>query len=144
LGLEGEYEAGSRPTTAQHVRDYEASNGMAPGPNPDQPAVILTTRGRRSGKLRKVALVRVEHEGRYAVVASMGGQPTHHDRYFNLVADPHVTLQDDATVMDLRARTATPEERAAWWPRATEVWPDYDTYQARTDRQIPVVLFDSV
>jgi hypothetical protein len=67
----------------------------------------------------------------------MGGQPTHPDWYLNLVADPHVTLQDGATVIDLCARTAAPEERATWWPRATEVWPDYDAYQARTDRQIP-------
>jgi deazaflavin-dependent oxidoreductase (nitroreductase family) len=86
--------------------------------------------------------MRVEHDGRYIVVASMGGAPKHPVWYLNLVADPEVTLQDGATVQDLRARTATAEERREWWPRATAAWPAYDDYQKNTDREIPVVILE--
>ena len=92
--------------------------------------------------LRKSPLMRVEHDGRYVVVASKGGAPEHPVWYLNLLADPHVTLQDGANVMDLRARTATAEEREAWWPRAAAAWPPYDDYQKNTDRQIPVVILE--
>ena len=86
--------------------------------------------------------MRVEHGGTYAVVASMGGAPTHPVWYLNLVADPNVTLQDGPTVLDLRAREAKGEEKAEWWARATAVWAPYDDYQARTERQIPLVLLE--
>ena len=86
--------------------------------------------------------MRVEHDGEYAVVASMGGAPKHPVWYLNLLGDPDVTLQDGEHVMDLRARIATPDEKRAWWPHAVAAWPDYDKYQAATDRDIPVVLFD--
>jgi deazaflavin-dependent oxidoreductase (nitroreductase family) len=144
MALDGEYE----PSTAQWVRDqveeYERSGGTKGNTLRDVPVVVLWTRGRQSGNVRKSPLMRVEHEGRYAVVASYGGAPQHPDWYLNLVADPHVSLQDGPEAVDYTARTATPEERAEWWPRAVAVWPDYDAYQAKTDREIPVVLFDPV
>jgi deazaflavin-dependent oxidoreductase (nitroreductase family) len=86
--------------------------------------------------------MRVEHDGRYAVVASLGGAPRHPVWYLNLTDDPDVTLQDGPRVMDMRAHTASPEEKAEWWPRATAVWPAYDEYQARTDRELPVVILE--
>ena len=96
------------------------------------------------GKLRKNALMRVEHDGVYAVVASKGGAPQHPSWYFNLVANPDVELQDGAVKRDYRARLVSGEERAAWWARANEVWPDYDGYQAKTEREIPVFVLEPV
>jgi F420H(2)-dependent quinone reductase len=142
MPLSGEYEPSPSAWVADQVRDYEASGGTENNTLRGVPVVILTTRGRRSGKLRKSALMRVEHDGTYVVVASMGGAPAHPVWYLNLVDDPHVTLQDGATVFDARARTATREEKATWWPHATAVWPDYDDYQARTERDIPVVIIE--
>jgi len=140
--LTGEYEPSSWEWVADQVRLYESTGGREGGTLEGQPCVVLTTRGRTTGRLRKSALMRVEHEGRYAVVASMGGAPEHPQWYRNLVADPKVTLQDHERVMDLVARTATAEEKREWWPRAVAVWPPYDEYQAGTTRDIPVVLFD--
>jgi len=142
MGLRGEYEPSPSTWVADQVRDFEASAGTEHNTLRGVPIVVLTTRGRRSGKLRKAALMRVEHEGSYVVVASMGGAPTHPVWYLNLLDDPEVTLQDGDRVIDARARTASPEERAEWWPRATAVWPDYDDYQARTEREIPVVIVE--
>jgi deazaflavin-dependent oxidoreductase (nitroreductase family) len=142
MPLQGDYEPSPWDMVADQVRLYEESGGSEGTLLEGKPCVVLTTRGRRSGKLRKSPLIRVEHDGRYAVVASMGGAPRHPVWYLNLVADPDVTLQDGPTVLDLRARTATPDEKAEWWPRATEVWPPYDTYQASTERDIPVVLLE--
>jgi F420H(2)-dependent quinone reductase len=96
--------------------------------------------GAKTGQLRKTALMRVEHDGEYVVVASKGGAPEHPVWYHNLVKNPHVELQDGATKRDYRARVITGEERAAWWARATEVWPQYDEYVKRTDREIPLFL----
>ncbi|GAA1828555.1 nitroreductase family deazaflavin-dependent oxidoreductase [Pseudonocardia ailaonensis] len=142
MALTGDYEPSPAQFVEDHVRRYEETGDPYSGPFDGQPCVILTTRGRRSGKLRKTPVVRIEREGRYAVVASTGGGPKHPQWYLNLVAEPEVLLQDGPKVMALRARTATPEERADWWPHATAVWPQYDDYGARTDRVIPLVLFD--
>jgi deazaflavin-dependent oxidoreductase (nitroreductase family) len=106
------------------------------------PCVVLWTRGRRSGAVRKAPLIRVEHEGTYAAVASLGGAPKHPVWYLNLTADPEVTVQDGTEVRDYLAREVTGDEKAQWWARATEVWPSYDQYQAKTDRVIPVVLLE--
>ena len=95
---------------------------------------------RKSGKLRRTPLIRVKDGDRYLVVASMGGAPQHPNWYLNLLDDPDVTIQDRAEVHELRARTASPEERAELWPVATAQWPDYDNYQAKTDREIPLVI----
>ena len=95
-----------------------------------------------NGKLRKTALMRVEHEGVYAVVASLGGAPKNPVWYYNLKKNPHVELQDGATKLDYNAREATGDEKALWWERAVEAWPDYANYQAKTDRQIPVFVLE--
>ena len=100
----------------------------------------MTMRGRRSGKVRKAAVMRVEQGGAYAAVASKGGSPEHPGWYHNLVADPDIVLQDGTEVVEMRARELAADERAEWWARATEVWPAYDDYQKRTDRQIPVLV----
>jgi deazaflavin-dependent oxidoreductase (nitroreductase family) len=140
--LEGDYEPSPWDFVAETVRTYEATGGREGNLLQGKPCVILTTRGRKTGKLRKTPLMRVEHDGEYAVVASLGGAPKHPVWFLNVVADPDVVLQDGDHVMQLRARVATPEEKREWWPRAVAAWPDYASYQASTDRDIPVVLFD--
>jgi deazaflavin-dependent oxidoreductase (nitroreductase family) len=140
--LEGQYIPSPQNYVAEHVRRYEEAGADVGGPFENQPCVILTTRGRRTGLLRKVALVRVELRGRYALIASKRGAASHPEWYLNLIADPEVTLQDADRVMDLHARTASTRERAFWWPQATVVWPQYDEYQAATERKIPVVLLE--
>jgi len=143
MPLQGEYEPSPWAPVADQVRRYEESEGTEGTTLEGQPCVILTTRGRHTGKLRKTPLMRVEHEGSYAVVASLGGAPKHPVWYFNLLAHPdEVTVQDGPDVHDVRAREATGDERAQWWARAVEVWPAYDDYQANTDRIIPVVLLE--
>lgn len=144
MPLEGEYEPSPWDWVRDQVERYEASDGKEAWDLLGKPVVILTTRGRKSGKLRKSALMRVEHDGQYAVVASLGGSPKHPLWYLNVLDDPIVALQDGANVFTARARTATPEEKERWWPVAVEAWPDYAEYQQRTDRDIPVVLFDPV
>jgi deazaflavin-dependent oxidoreductase (nitroreductase family) len=143
MPLTGEYEPSPSDFVAEQVRQYEATGGKEGGTLQGVPVVILTTKGRRSGKLRKSPLMRIEHDGDYAVVASMGGAPEHPVWYLNLVDNPDVTLQDGDKVMDLRARTATPEEKRHWWPRLTAVWPPYSEYQSKTERDIPVVLLEA-
>ncbi|MBA2327415.1 MAG: nitroreductase family deazaflavin-dependent oxidoreductase [Actinobacteria bacterium] len=142
MPIEGEYEPSPWDFVAEHVRQYEETGGREGGTLEGKPCVILTTRGRRTGKLRKSALMRVEHDGAYAVVASLGGAPKHPVWYLNLLADPEVTLQDGDAVSDRRARVVTGDERDEWWARAAEVWPPYDDYQTKTDREIPVVVLD--
>jgi F420H(2)-dependent quinone reductase len=139
---EGEYQPSPWDFIADQVARYEATGGREGGTLEGKPVVILTTRGRHTGRVRKTPLMRVEHDGRYVVVASMGGAPRNHVWYLNLVADPDVTVQDGDRVMELQARTANPEERRRWWPRATAAWPAYDDYQANTEREIPVVILE--
>jgi deazaflavin-dependent oxidoreductase (nitroreductase family) len=102
--------------------------------------ILLTTRGAKTGKLRKVPLMRVEHDGEYAIVASLGGAPKHPVWYFNVQADPHVELQDGTVTKDYDAREVTGEEKALWWKRAVDAFSDYADYQRRTDREIPVFV----
>jgi deazaflavin-dependent oxidoreductase (nitroreductase family) len=142
MPLQGEYEPSPWDLVADQVALYESSGGKEGTLLEGKPCIILTTRGRRTGKLRKTPLMRVEHDGDFAVVASMGGAPQHPVWYHNLVANPDVTLQDGADVFDLRAREVTGDEKATWWGRAVEVWPDYDKYQASTDRSIPVFVLE--
>ncbi|MGW3013396.1 nitroreductase family deazaflavin-dependent oxidoreductase [Streptomyces sp. NPDC001219] len=142
MPLQGEYE----PSPAQWVRDqvelYESSGGTDGTTMRGMPVVILTTRGARSGKIRKSPLMRVEHDGVYAVVASMGGAPRHPVWYHNVVADPRVELQDGPRHRDMTAREVTGAEKALWWGRAVEAFPDYDAYQKKTERQIPVFVLE--
>lgn len=108
------------------------------------PVIVLTTLGAKSGKVRKTPLMRVEHDGRYAVVASQGGAPTHPVWYFNLVAEPHVELQDGPVKRDMVAREVTGDEKAVWWERAVAAYADYADYQQKTDRAIPVFVLEPV
>ena len=142
--LDGEYEPSTTEWVRQQVELYEGSGGTEGTTLFDMPVIVLTSRGARSGKLRKTPLMRVEHDGRYAVVASQGGAPTHPVWYFNLVADPHVELQDGPTKSDWTARELTGEEKALWWGRAVAAYPDYADYQKKTDRQIPVFVLEPV
>ncbi|MFC7617208.1 nitroreductase family deazaflavin-dependent oxidoreductase [Actinokineospora soli] len=121
---------------------YESSGGTEGTTMRGKPVVLLTTRGAKSGKIRKTPLMRVEHEGRYAVVASLGGAPKHPVWYHNIKADPHVELQDGPVRQDLRAREVTGDEKAFWWAKAVEAWPDYADYQRKTDREIPVLVLE--
>jgi deazaflavin-dependent oxidoreductase (nitroreductase family) len=134
------------PSPADWVREqvekYEASGGAQGNTLRGKPVIILTTRGNKTGVIRKIPLMRVEHDGHYAVVASQGGAPTHPVWYHNLVADPNVQLQDGPSPKRYVAREAEGEERDVWWKRAVEAWPDYAEYQKKTDRRIPVFVLD--
>ena len=136
------------PSTQAWVRDqvelYESSGGTQGTTLRDTglPVVIITNRGVRSGKLRKAPVMRVEHEGRYAAVASQGGAPTHPRWYYNFRAHPRVQLQDGPHKQDMVAREVTGAERAEWWDRAVAAYPPYAEYQQKTDRQIPVFVLE--
>jgi deazaflavin-dependent oxidoreductase (nitroreductase family) len=106
------------------------------------PVVLLTMRGARSGAIRKVPLMRVEHEGTYVAVASKGGHPEHPEWYFNLKAHPEIELQDGTDTVAVRARELSVEERADWWPRCVAAFPPYAEYQQKTDRLIPVFALE--
>jgi deazaflavin-dependent oxidoreductase (nitroreductase family) len=143
MPLTGEYE----PSPAQWVRDqveaYERSGGREANTLRDTglPIVVVTMRGKKSGRLRKIALMRVEHNGEYALIASRGGAPTHPEWYYNLKANPQdVMLQDGAEPFDAQVREVSGEERAQWWQRAVAAYPPYAEYQQRTSRQIPVFV----
>jgi deazaflavin-dependent oxidoreductase (nitroreductase family) len=141
--LQGEY----APSAAKWVRDqveaYERSGGQEANTLRDTglPIVVVTMRGNKSGKVRKIALMRVEHNGEYALVASKGGAPAHPVWYYNLRARPdEVLVQDGAKPFPVRVRELTGDERAEWWERAVAAYPPYAEYQQRTRRQIPVFL----
>jgi deazaflavin-dependent oxidoreductase (nitroreductase family) len=142
MPLTGEYE----PSPSEWVRDqvalYESSGGLEGTTLRDLPVVIVTNRGVKTGKLHKTPVMRVEHEGRYAVVASKGGAPSHPVWYNNLVANPDTELQDGPDKTDMTARLVTGDERAAWWERAVAAYPDYADYQKRTTREIPVFVLE--
>ncbi|MFG1784149.1 nitroreductase family deazaflavin-dependent oxidoreductase [Rhodococcus oryzae] len=140
MPLTGEYEPSPTKWSADQAELYERSGGTEGTTMQGKPVVLLTTKGARSGKLRKAPLMRVEHEGEYAIVASLGGAPKHPVWYHNVVADPHVELQDGPVKQDMIAREVTGDEKAVWWERAVAVWPDYAEYQKKTDRQIPVFV----
>jgi F420H(2)-dependent quinone reductase len=140
MSLSGEYE----PSPSQWVRDqvdeYEGSGGTSGTTMRDMPVIIVTTRGAKSGKLRKVPLMRVEHNGEYAAVASKGGAPKNPVWYLNLVADPRVEVRDGTVVRAMTAREVTGAEKAIWWQRCVAAFPDYADYQAKTERPIPVFV----
>jgi deazaflavin-dependent oxidoreductase (nitroreductase family) len=144
MPLEGEYAPGRSAWARKQAERYEASDGSEAGTLNGRPVIVLTTLGAQSGKLRKTALMRVEHDGVYAVVASRGGAARNPAWYHNLVADPRAELQDGAVKRDYLAREVMGDERAAWWERALEVWPSYASYQTRTTRRIPVLVLEPV
>lgn len=144
MPLHGEYAPSTSPWAREQAERYEASGGTEATTLQGRPVVVLTSVGARTGLLRKTALMRVEHGGEYAVVASKGGAPDHPVWYHNLRAHPLVELQDGPVRRDYTARELTGDERALWWDRALEVWPPYAEYQAATERLIPVLLLTPV
>ena len=143
MSLEGEYEASPSEWVRDQVELYERTAGAEGNTLRDTglPIVIVTTRGNKSGKIRKTPLMRVEHGGEYALVASQGGAPTHPVWYYNLTADPDsVTIQDGPTPFAVSVREIEGDERAVWWERAVAAFPPYAQYQLKTERRIPVFL----
>src|SRR5690348_12464567 len=140
MPLEGEYAPSPWSFAADQVKVYEESGGTEGTELQGAKVVILTTRGRHTGKIRKTPLMRVEHDGKYAVVASLGGAPKHPVWYYNLVSNPDVVLQDGPEVFEMTARELSGAERDEWWKHAVAAWPAYDDYQAKTERVIPVFL----
>lgn len=142
MPLNGDYEPSPEKFVRDQVETYERTDGAEANTLRGRPVIILTTRGAKSGKVRKTPLMRVEHDGRYAVVASKGGAPDHPVWFHNVAADPHVQLQDGARTWDMTAREVTGEEKAQWWERAVAAWPDYAEYQEKTDREIPLFVLE--
>ncbi|MFJ4199865.1 nitroreductase family deazaflavin-dependent oxidoreductase [Streptomyces sviceus] len=146
MPLEGEYEPSPTQWVREQVELYESSGGTKGNTLMDtgMPVIVLTTRGAKSGSIRKTPLMRVEHDGRYAVVASLGGAPKHPVWYHNVKADPHVELQDGSVKRDFVAREITGSEKDEWWERAVAAYPPYADYQKKTDRVIPVFVLEPV
>lgn len=142
MPLEGEYEPSAAEWVRNQVELIESSGGANGTTLRDMPVIIVTSRGAKSGKLRKNPLMRVEHEGKYAAVASMGGAPKNPVWYYNIVADPHVEVQDGPVKQDMTARELSGEEKGQWWARAVAAYPDYADYQANTEREIPVFILE--
>jgi len=140
MATDSDYAPSPRDYVRETVDLYESTDGAEGNTMQGRPIIILTTTGAKTGKVRKTPLMRVEHDGSYAVVASMGGAPSHAVGYHDIVAHPEVELQDGATRKQYLAHEASGEEKAEWWARATQTWPDYDTYQTKTDRQIPLFV----
>ena len=140
MSIKDDYAPSPSTWVRDQVQEYEGSGGTAGTTMRGMPVVILTMRGATSGKLRKVPLMRVEHNGEYAAVASMGGAAKNPVWYANLVADPHVEVRDGTAVRTMTAREVTGEEKSIWWERCVAAFPDYADYQARTQRSIPVFV----
>lgn len=142
MPITGEYEPSAVAWVADQVAEYEASGGTRANTLRDTglPIVIVTMIGAKSGKVRKIALMRVEHEGEYAVVASKGGSPAHPGWYANLLADPRVMIQDGPVPLDYIVREVEGSERQKWWDRSVAAFPPYASYAKKTDRLIPVLV----
>jgi len=135
-----EYEPSPSKWVRDQVSEYEESGGTSGTTMRGLPVIIVTTRGAKSGKVRKVPLMRVEHDGEYAAVASKGGAPENPVWYYNLAANPRVEVRDGTVVQTMTAREVADEEREAWWPRCVAAFPDYADYQVKTERLIPVFV----
>lgn len=142
MPLEGEYEPSPEKWVRDQVELIESSGGTKGTTIMGLPVILLTTRGAKSGKIRKSPLMRVEHKGTYAAVASLGGGPKNPVWYYNVVADPRVELRDGEVRQDMTAREVTGEEKAQWWARAVEAYPQYADYQKKTEREIPVFVLE--
>jgi F420H(2)-dependent quinone reductase len=140
MPLTGEYEPSAASWARDQVDLYERSGGTEGTDMQGRPVIILTSVGAKSGKIRKTPLMRVEHDGHYAVVASLGGAPENPVWYNNLTSNPHVELQDGPVKKDYQAREVQGAERETWWERAVATWPDYAEYQKKTSRTIPVFV----
>lgn len=144
MPLQGEYAPSTSDWAREQAEKYEASGGADAGDLRGMPVIVLTTVGAKTGMLRKTALMRVEHDGHYAVVASLGGAPKNPVWYYNIVKQPHVELQDGPVKKDYLAREVTGEEKAVWWERAVAAYPPYADYQEKTDREIPVFVLEPI
>jgi deazaflavin-dependent oxidoreductase (nitroreductase family) len=144
MPVDGDYEPSTQAWVRDQVEAYETSGGTQGTTLRDTglPVVIITNRGASSGKVRKTPVMRVEHNGSYAAVASRGGAPEHPQWYYNLRDNPRVELQDGPNRWDMTAREVTGGERAEWWERAVAAYPPYAEYQQRTTRQIPVFVLE--
>ena len=146
MPLQGEYEPSTAAWVRDQVEEYESSGGTKATTLRDTglPVVIVTNIGAASGKLRKTPVMRVEHDGKYAMVASKGGAPAHPLWYHNVRANPHVEVQDGPRKQEMVAREVSGDERAAWWERAVAAYPPYAEYQRKTTREIPVFVLEPV
>lgn len=144
MPLDGTYEPSPEKRARDQVEEYESSGGTRGTTLGGLPVVIVTTTGAKTGKIRKTPLMRVEHAGRYAAVASLGGAPKHPVWYFNLLANPHVELQDGPEKWEMTAREVTGAEREEWWARAVAAFPPYAGYARKTERTIPVIVLEPV
>jgi deazaflavin-dependent oxidoreductase (nitroreductase family) len=144
MPLQGEYAPSSAEWVRKQVDEIESSGGTSGTVMRGVPVIVVTSMGSASGKLRKNPVMRVEHEGKYAAVASKGGAAENPSWYRNLVDHPLVEVQDGPAKGDYTARELSGEERGQWWERALVVWPDYASYQENTDREIPVFVLEPV
>ena len=144
MPLEGEYAPSPWDWSREQADKYAESGGADAADMKGMPIILLTTVGAKTGKLRKTPLMRVEHNGEYACVASLGGAPKNPVWYYNIAKNPRVELQDGSVTQDYDAREVFGDEKAVWWERAIEAYPDYADYQTKTDRQIPVFVLTPV
>lgn len=144
MPLTGDHQPSAASWARDQVELYERSGGTEGTEMNGRPVIILTSVGAKTGKIRKTPLMRVEHDGEYAVVASLGGAPQNPVWYYNLTVNPDVELQDGPVKKDYQAREASGEECATWWERAVATWPDYAVYQVKTTRTIPLFVLTPV
>jgi len=144
MPLTGEYEPSTSDWARENAETYMKSGGTDGTELKGKRVILLTTVGAKTGKIRKTPLMRVENDGEYAVVASLGGAPKHPVWYWNIKKNPRVELQDGEVTKDYEAREVVGENKAVWWERAVDAWPDYADYQKKTDRQIPVFVLTPV
>lgn len=144
MPLSGEYAPSTSDWARENAEKYMESGGTEGTALKGKPVILLTTVGAKTGKLRKTPLMRVEHNGEYAIVASLGGAPKNPVWYYNVKANPRVELQDGSETHDYDAREVFGDEKAAWWDRCVQAWPDYAEYQKKTERQIPVFVLTRV
>jgi deazaflavin-dependent oxidoreductase (nitroreductase family) len=144
MPLSGEYAPSPLDWSREQADKYIESGGTDGTDLNGMPVILLTTVGAKTGKLRKTPLMRVEHDGEYAIVASLGGAPKHPVWYYNVVKNPRVELQDGPVTRDYDAREVFGDEKAVWWERAVAAYPPYADYQKKTDRQIPVFVLTPV
>ena len=146
MTLRGEYVPSKQQWVRDQVAAYEESGGERANTlrGSDDPIVVITSRGAKSGLLRKNPVMRVERDGKYLAVASLGGSPDNPEWYYNFVANPEVDLQDGPEAKSYRARMLDGEERVDWWAYAVQTWPTYGKYQERTDREIPIFLLEEI
>jgi deazaflavin-dependent oxidoreductase (nitroreductase family) len=144
MPLSGEYAPSPWDWSREHADKYAETGGTEAADIMGAPVILLTTVGAKTGKLRKTPLMRVEHNGEYAIVASLGGAPQNPVWYYNVAKNPRVELQDGTVTRDYDAHEVFGDEKATWWKRAVEAWPSYAEYQTKTDRQIPVFVLTPV